>query len=125
MAEIKKVYKNWTAYDVYNSDNIDSTLNTSSTNAIQNWAVATALNWKQATLVSWTNIKTVNSTSLLGSWDIAVQEVISDLSTIRTNATNGATAVSWDSGTTYQFKVSTSAPASWTANNIITFVKES
>jgi len=32
----------------------------------------TALNAKQATLVSGTNIKTINSTSLLGSGDIAI-----------------------------------------------------
>lgn len=36
----------------------------------------TALNGKQATLVSSTNIKTINSTSLLGSGDISVQPTI-------------------------------------------------
>ena len=39
-------------------------------------AVKTAVDWKQATLVSWTNIKTINSTSLLGSGDIATEKVI-------------------------------------------------
>lgn len=39
-------------------------------------AIQTQLNGKQATLESGTNIKTVNSTSLLGSGDVAVQAVI-------------------------------------------------
>jgi hypothetical protein len=85
-------------------------------------AVKTAVDGKQDTLVSWTNIKTINSTSLLGSWDIAVQPTISDLSTIRTNATNWATVVSGDTWVTYTIKVSNSDPASWTASNIITLV---
>ena len=38
-------------------------------------ATKTDLNSKQDTLVSWTNIKTVNSNSLLGSWDIALNDV--------------------------------------------------
>jgi hypothetical protein len=50
------------------------------------------------------------------------QDTISDLSTIRTNATNWATVVSGDSGVTYTIKVSNSDPASWTASNIITLV---
>lgn len=83
---------------------------------------ASTIAWKQATLVSWTNIKTVNSTSLLGSGNIAVQATISDLATIRTNATNWATVVSGDSGVTYTIKVSNSDPTSWTASNIITLV---
>lgn len=78
---------------------------------------------KQDTLVSWTNIKTINGNSVLGSGDIAVQATISDLSTIRSNATNWATVVSWDSWTTYTIKKSTTAPTSAT-NTTITFVVE-
>ena len=85
-------------------------------------AVKTAVDAKQATLVSWTNIKTINNTSVLWSWNIAVQATISDLSTIRTNATNWATVVSWNSWENYVIKVSTTAPTSWTANNVITIV---
>jgi hypothetical protein len=88
--------------DLNNKPVIDSTLNTASTNAIQNWAVATAVNsinsditsiqWdiisigtdKQDTLVSGTNIKTVNSTSLLWSWDVAVQETLVSGTNIKT-----------------------------------------
>jgi len=47
-------------------------------------AVTTALATKQATLVSGTNIKTVNSTTLLGSGDIAVQETLVSGTNIKT-----------------------------------------
>ena len=43
-----------------------------------------ALNAKQATLVSATNIKTVNSTSLLGSGDVAVQPTLVSGTNIKT-----------------------------------------
>lgn len=66
-------------------------------------------NWdnKQSALVSWTNIKTINSTSLLGSGNISVL--------------TAETVVSGDSGTTYTIKKSTTAPTSAT-NTTITFV---
>ena len=51
---------------------VDSTPTASSTNLVTSGGVASALSGKQATLVSGTNIKTINSTSLLGSGDIAV-----------------------------------------------------
>lgn len=38
-------------------------------------ATKTDLNSKQDTLVSWTNIKTVNSNSLLGSWNLTLNDV--------------------------------------------------
>ena len=47
-------------------------------------AVTTALATKQATLVSGTNIKTVNSTTLLGSGDIAVQDTLVSGTNIKT-----------------------------------------
>ena len=47
-------------------------------------AVTTALATKQATLVSGTNIKTVNSTTLLGSGDIAVQPTLVSGTNIKT-----------------------------------------
>lgn len=58
------------------------------------------------------------------TWAVTVQATISDLSSIRTNATNWATVVSGDSWINYIIKVSTTAPASWTANNIITIVTD-
>jgi hypothetical protein len=47
-------------------------------------AVTTALATKQDTLVSGTNIKTVNSTSLVGSGDVAVQETLVSGTNIKT-----------------------------------------
>lgn len=47
--------------------------NTSDANKPISTATQTALNAKQDTLVSGTNIKTINSTSLLGSGDISIQ----------------------------------------------------
>lgn len=44
--------------------------NTSDVNKPISTATQNALDQKQPTLVSWTNIKTVNNTSLLGSWNI-------------------------------------------------------
>lgn len=54
-------------------------INDGSTSAIMTWSsdkINTQLGTKQATLSSGTNIKTVNSTSLLGSGDIAVQPTL-------------------------------------------------
>ena len=50
-------------------------------------------NWKQEALVSGTNIKTVNNISLLGSGNVTVQGVISDLATIRNGACCWSTAL--------------------------------
>ena len=49
-----------------------------------NAALSTALWNKQDKLVSWTNIKTVNSTSLLGSWNVAVQPTLVSWTNIKT-----------------------------------------
>jgi hypothetical protein len=46
--------------------------------------IQTQLNGKEATLVSGTNIKTINSTSLLGSGDVAVQETLVSGTNIKT-----------------------------------------
>jgi hypothetical protein len=47
-------------------------------------ATQTAIDAKQDTLVSGTNIKTINSTSLLGSGDVAVQETLVSGTNIKT-----------------------------------------
>ena len=47
-------------------------------------ATQTALDAKQATLVSGTNIKTINSTSILGSGDVAVQPTLVSGTNIKT-----------------------------------------
>jgi hypothetical protein len=58
--------------------------NTSDANKPVSTATQTALNAKQDTLVSNTNIKTVNSTTLLGSGDIAVQPTLVSGANIKT-----------------------------------------
>lgn len=76
---------------------VDAALSTTSTNAIQNKAVANALNEKadasalaskQDTLVSGTNIKTVQGQSILGSGNISISvpTVDAELSSTSTNA---------------------------------------
>lgn len=58
--------------------------NTSDANKPVSTATQTALNAKQNTLVSGTSIKTVNSTSLLGSGDVAVQPTLVSGTNIKT-----------------------------------------
>jgi hypothetical protein len=53
----------------------DATPTASSTNLVTSGGVYAALAAKQATLISGTNIKTINSTSLLGSGDISISGV--------------------------------------------------
>jgi hypothetical protein len=55
---------------------LDNVNNTSDANKPVSTAQQTALDAKQATLVSATNIKTINSTSVLGSGNIAVEPSI-------------------------------------------------
>jgi hypothetical protein len=67
--------------------------NTSDANKPISTATQTALNAKQDTLVSNTNIKTVNSTTLLGSGDIAVQPTLvsgTSIKTVNSNSLLGA-----------------------------------
>jgi hypothetical protein len=67
--------------------------NTSDANKPVSTATQTALNAKQDTLVSNTNIKTVNSTTLLGSGDIAVQPTLvsgTSIKTVNSNSLLGA-----------------------------------
>ena len=64
--------------------NITTTFATISWQPTDNANLATALWGKQDTLVSWTNIKTVNSTSLLGSWNVAVQPTLVSGTNIKT-----------------------------------------
>lgn len=63
-------------------------------------AIQTQLNGKQATLKSGTNIKTVNSTSLLGSGNVAVQPVITGAASTITssNLTENRALISNNSG---------------------------
>lgn len=67
---------------------VDAALSSTSTNAIQNKAVANALNEKQDTLVSGTNIKTINGESILGDGDIQVAPEITVDSSVSDTSTN-------------------------------------
>lgn len=71
--------------DITKSDvglgNVD---NTSDLNKPISTATQTALNAKQDTLVSGTNIKTINSTSLVGSGNVAVQDTLVSGTNIKT-----------------------------------------
>jgi len=58
-----------------------------------NTATQTALDAKQATLVSGTNIKTINSTSLLGSGDISVASNWGSIGGTLSNQTDLQTAL--------------------------------
>lgn len=75
--------KSWQTLDktAVGLGNVD---NTSDANKPVSTATQTALNAKQATLVSGTSIKTVNSTSLLGSGDVAVQPTLVSGTNIKT-----------------------------------------
>jgi hypothetical protein len=70
-------------------------------------AVNTGLGTKQATLISGTNIKTINSTTLLGSGDLAVQPTLvsgTNIKTINSTSLLGSGNVSvipTHTGTTY------------------------
>lgn len=61
---------------------VDSAIDSTSENPVQNKVIAEALNDKQDTLVSGTSIKTINGSSILGSGDITTGNVSS--STVNT-----------------------------------------
>jgi hypothetical protein len=74
--------------------------NTSDASKPISTATQNALDEKQPTLISGTNIKTVNSTSLLGNWNIAVQATLvswTNIKTINWNSILGSwnLTVSW------------------------------
>jgi len=77
--------------------------NTTDVNKPVSTATQTALNAKQNTLVSGTNIKTVNSTSLLGSGDVAVQPTLvsgTNIKTINSTSLLGSGDIAISSGLT-------------------------
>lgn len=60
---------------------VDDTLSTTSTNPVQNKVITEKINTKQDSLVSGTSIKTINSTSLLGSGNISIPKTVITLNT--------------------------------------------
>ncbi len=102
--------------DLNNKPVIDSTLNTTSTNAIQNWAVATAINTINTNI---SNIQTalgwgIDNTSYWPSWDgdtthaPTKDAVYDEMNTINTNITNMQTDIT-NLQTTTSWLVSDSA----------------
>lgn len=63
---------------------VDSAIDSNSENPVQNKVIASALDNKQDKLVSGTTIKTINSTSLLGSGDVSVQPTLVSGTNIKT-----------------------------------------
>lgn len=63
---------------------VDGTLSTTSTNPVQNKVITEKINTKQDSLVSGTSIKTINSTSLLGSGNISIPKVEPTVITLNT-----------------------------------------
>lgn len=80
---------------VYTID-LNNVTNDSAANLPVSDATQTALNAKQNTLVSGTNIKTINSTSLLGSGNIAIggTGTVTDVSVVTANGISGSVATS-------------------------------
>ena len=101
-------------YDKVSS--IASDVSTLQTNVTNLWT------WKQDTLVSWTNIKTVNSNSLLWSWDVTVQETLvsgTNIKTINNNSLlwSGNITISWGDWATIWWIVDSGTMHTTTYNN--------
>ena len=91
---------------------VDDTLSTTSTNPIQNKVITEKINTKQDSLVSGTSIKTINSTSLLGSGNISIPKGDKgDKGDAGTNGTNGITPTIGSNGNWFLGSEDTGKPS--------------
>lgn len=91
---------------------VDDTLSTTSTNPVQNKVITEKINTKQDSLVSGTSIKTINSTSLLGSGNISIPKGDKgDKGDAGTNGTNGITPTIGSNGNWFLGSEDTGKPS--------------
>ena len=110
----------WLQSEITSSNKLDADLvdDSTSTNKFVTAANKTTWNWKQDALVSWTNIKTVNGTSILWSWDIVTPNTTYSTATSTTSGlvklwsdtvqSVSANAVSWTASRTYATQLNSS-----------------
>ena len=106
--------------EITSSNKLDADLvdDSTSTNKFVTSSDKTTWSWKQDALVSWTNIKTVNGTSILWSWDIVTPNTTYSDATSTTAGlvklwddtvqSVAANAVSWTASRTYAMQVNSS-----------------
>lgn len=91
---------------------VDDTLSTTSTNPVQNKVITEKINTKQDSLVSGTSIKTINSTSLLGSGNISIPKGDKgDKGDAGINGTNGITPTIGSNGNWFLGSKDTGKPS--------------
>lgn len=94
---------------------VDDTLSTTSTNPVQNKVITEKINTKQDSLVSGTSIKTINSTSLLGSGNISIPKGDKgdkgEKGDAGTNGTNGITPTIGSNGNWFLGSEDTGKPS--------------
>lgn len=91
---------------------VDDTLSTTSTNPVQNKVITEKINTKQDSLVSGTSIKTINSTSLLGSGNISIPKGDKgDKGDAGINGTNGITPTIGSNGNWFLGSEDTGKPS--------------
>ena len=110
----------WLQSEITSSNKLDADLvdDSTSTNKFVTASDKTTWSWKQDALVSGTNIKTVNGTSILWSWDIVTPNTTYSDATSTTAGlvklwsdtvqSVAANAVSWTASRTYAMQVNSS-----------------